>query len=289
MFRKYELEYNPKIDFKMLYSINPYLKLDEDFMEIKNYFRHGRDVKSKQGKMFKNIKAVFDFLKSFPFQELTELDIKKIFNRLAIQNIEEDKIHSLLLLFKSQDSDDIPVFATKVFTFIVKNEIFNEISLELGLLIMNVVLYQNHYIPMIIFKNNFNYFKDLIFSNVTTESLVDIFSNLQDVSMRYISKFEQSTKQEIIDVLIQYRQEMNQRFQVEKLWLYGSFVRDDATSYSDVDLFVQIKDESRKKELKEYLAKVLKRSVDIQVEGNYHPRFAMSPALNERELIFDVS
>ena len=82
---------------------------------------------------------------------------------------------------------------------------------------------------------------------------------------------------------------MKQRFQVEKLWLYGSFVRDDTTPYSDVDLFVQMKDETKKEELKDYLFEKLKRPVDIQVEGYFHPNFSMQPALIERELIFDVS
>ena len=40
MFRKYEEEYNPKIDFKLIYSINPYLNINENYKEIRNYFHH---------------------------------------------------------------------------------------------------------------------------------------------------------------------------------------------------------------------------------------------------------
>ncbi len=35
MFRKYEEEYNPKIDFKLIYSINPYLNINENYKEIR--------------------------------------------------------------------------------------------------------------------------------------------------------------------------------------------------------------------------------------------------------------
>lgn len=289
MFRKYEIEYNPKIDFKLIYSINPYLNINENYKEIRNYFHHKIKVESRQAIMFKTLKEIFDFLKSLSIQEVTKLDIKRIEQLLEIQNIEEDRIDSLLSLLQNEKNDDIPTFATKVFTYIVKNEVFQEISLEIGLIFMNAILYQNHYIPVVLFKNNFNFFKDMIQQNITIASLVEIFANLKDVSMRYIDKFEQTTKKNIVDRILEKKLEMHQRFQVEKLWLYGSFVRDDTTPYSDVDVFVQMKDETRKEELRDYLFEVLKRPVDIQVEGHYHPNFAMYPALEERELIFDVS
>jgi len=289
VFRKYELEYNPKIDFKLIYSINPYLNINENYKEIRNYFHHKTKVESRQAIMFKNLKEIFDLLKSLSIQEVTKLDIKRIEQLLEIQNIEEGKIDSLFALLQNEKNDDIPTFSTKVFECIVKNEIFQKISLEIGLLFMNAILYQNHYIPVVLFKNNFNFFKTKIKENITIASLVEIFASLEDVSMRYIDKFEQTTKQNIINVLFQNKWEMHQRFQVKKMWLYGSFVRDDTTPYSDVDLFVQMEDETKKEELRDYLFEVLKRPVDIQVEGHYHPNFAMYPALEERELIFDVS
>ncbi len=289
MFRKYELEYNPKIDFKLIYSINPYLNINENYKEIRNYFHHKTKVESKQGVMFKNLKEIFDLLKSIPIHSLTELNINEVTKKLGIKDIEEEKIHSLLSMFQNKNDDNIPTFSTKVFEFIIRNELFQELSLEIGLLFMNAILYQNHYIPIVIFKSNFDFFKTLIKQNITTTSLVEIFAKLEDVSIRYKEKFDQAIKQEIIDGLLHNKWEMKQRFQVEKLWLYGSFVRDDTTPYSDVDLFVQMKDETRKEELRDYLFEILKRPVDIQVEGHFHPNFSMQPALIERELIFDVS
>lgn len=289
MFRKYELEYNPKIDFKLIYSINPYLNINENYKEIRNYFHHKIKVESKQATMFKNLKEIFDFLKAKLIKSLTKKEIKQIAKQLETQDIEEDKIDTLLILLQNERNDDVPIFSTKVLELIVKNELFKELSLEIGLLFMNAILSQNHYIPIVIFRSNFDIFKTLIKQNVTTTSLVDIFANLNDVSMRYKEKFEQTTKKDIVDVLLQNKLEMKNQFQVEKLWLYGSFVRDDTTPYSDVDLFVQLKEELRKEELRDYLFEILKRPVDIQVEGHFHPNFSMKPALIERELIFDVS
>lgn len=289
MFRKYEIEYNPKIDFKLIYSINPYLNINENYKEIRNYFHHKTKVKSRQAIMFKNLKEIFDLLKSLSISKVTKLDIKRIEQLIEIKDIEEEKIDSLLRLLQNEKNDDIPIFSTKVFEFIVQNEIFKAISLEIGLLFMNAILYQNHYIPVVLFKNNFDFFKTMIKQNITIASLVEIFGNLKDVSMRYIGKFGQITKKNIVDGILEKKLEMNRRFQVEKIWLYGSFVRDDTTAYSDVDLFVQMKDESKKDELRDYLFETLKRPVDIQVEGHYHPNFSMKPALIERELIFDVS
>ena len=286
MFRTYETEYNPKIDFKMLFSINPLFNPEENFNEIKRVFKQKEKAVSKQAVLFEDLKEIFDFLKHCPLENITKTELQEIAKKLKIQVTKED---SVLTVFKNERNGDIPTFATKVFAYIVKNEIFQEISFEIGLLFMNAILYYHHYIPMVIFRNNFDFFKTKIEENITIESLVEIFANLKDVSMRYIGKFEQTAKKNIVDGLLQNKWEMNQKFQVEKLWLYGSFVRDDTTPYSDVDVFVQMKDETRKDELRDYLFEVLKRPVDIQVEGHYHPNFAMYPALIERELIFDVS
>lgn len=289
MFRKFEEEYNPKIDFKLIYSINPYLNINENYKEIRNYFHHNTKVESKQAIMFKNLKEVFDLLKNIKIKKLTKFVFKEILRKLEIEDIDENKIDSLLMLLQNEKNDDIPTFSTRVFAFIVQTKIFQEISVEIGLLFMNAILYQNHYIPVVLFKNNFNFFKDMIEQNISLKSLVELFANLKDVSMRYIGRFEQTTKKNIVDGILQKKLEINQKFQVEKMWLYGSFVRDDTTAYSDVDLFVQMKDESRKDELRDYLFETLNRPVDIQVEGYYHPNFSMKPALIERELIFDVS
>lgn len=289
MFRKYEEEYNPKIDFKMLFSINPLFNKEENFNEIKAVFKKQEKAVSKQAKKFNDLKEIFDFLKNIPIQNLSKIEFQKIAKKLEIKDADSEKVENLLSLFKNEEKDDTPTFSAKVFAFIVQKEIFQEISVEIGLLFMNAILYQNRYIPMVIFRNHFDFFRTLIKENITIESLVKIFANLKDVSMRYIDQFEQTTKQNIIDTLIEHQNEINEKFQVEKLWLYGSFVKDDTTSYSDVDLFVQMEDESKKEELRDYLFELLKRPVDIQVEGHYHPNFAMYPALIERELIFDVS
>lgn len=286
MFRTYETEYNPKIDFKMLFSINPLFNPEENFNEIKRVFKQKEKAVSKQAVLFENLKEIFDFLKHRPLENITKTELQEITKKLKIQVTKED---SVLTVFKNERNGDIPTFATKVFAYIVKNEIFQEISLEIGLLFMNAILYYHHYIPMVIFRNNFDFFKTKIEENITIASLVEIFANLKDVSMRYVDKFEQTTKQNIVDRILEKKLEMHQRFQVEKIWLYGSFVRDDTSAYSDVDVFVQMKDETRKEELRDYLFETLKRPVDIQVEGHYHPNFAMQPALEERELIFDVS
>ena len=288
MYRKYEKEYNPKIDYKMLFSINPLFNLEENFNEIKKVFNGKEKAVSKQAKMFEKLKEIFDYLKKTSVETLKEIDIQEILKKLKIKNINNERIVSLLKTLKSKENTDTITFSAKVFAFIVKNEIFKEISLEIGLLFMNAILYYYHYIPMIIFRNNFNYFKDLIKDNVTIESLVEILSNLKDVSIRYSEKYEETTKENIVDVIKKNKQELKDRYHIKKIWLYGSFVRDDSTSYSDIDLFVEM-EEIQMEELRKYLLEKFKRPVDIQIEGSYNPSFAMYPALKERELILDVS
>jgi len=47
-----------------------------------------------------------------------------------------------------------------------------------------------------------------------------------------------TTKQEIIDSLQQHRLELDQRFGIKKLALFGSFAKNEQSDVSDVDLLI---------------------------------------------------
>jgi len=49
-------------------------------------------------------------------------------------------------------------------------------------------------------------------------------------------------KQTILDYLRNYKQILNEKYGINKLGLYGSYARDEATSSSDVDIFYDTND-----------------------------------------------
>ncbi|MDA3946191.1 MAG: nucleotidyltransferase domain-containing protein [Helicobacteraceae bacterium] len=49
------------------------------------------------------------------------------------------------------------------------------------------------------------------------------------------------TKYEILNYLKEHYEEFEARYEVEKIGLFGSYARDDATDDSDIDIYVKMK------------------------------------------------
>ena len=48
------------------------------------------------------------------------------------------------------------------------------------------------------------------------------------------------TKEDILDFLKTHKQELQSKYNVEKIGLFGSYARDEATPTSDIDIFVKM-------------------------------------------------
>ena len=54
------------------------------------------------------------------------------------------------------------------------------------------------------------------------------------------------TKKDILNLLSQYKQELQSNYSVEKIGLFGSYAKDTATESSDVDIYVEFRDKKFK-------------------------------------------
>ena len=76
------------------------------------------------------------------------------------------------------------------------------------------------------------------------------------------------TKEQIVNYLKAHKVEFYNRFNIEKIALFGSYARGDAHKDSDIDILIELKKNTKnvyciKKELKEFLADVFKKDIDI--------------------------
>ena len=78
----------------------------------------------------------------------------------------------------------------------------------------------------------------------------------------------------IIDILKKNRLEIQKRFTARKIGLFGSYVRNEATSGSDIDLLVEfdIPTYDNYMDLKFYLEDLLKTPVDLVLADTIKPR-----------------
>ena len=92
-------------------------------------------------------------------------------------------------------------------------------------------------------------------------------------------------KQRVIDLLTRTKPELQDRFGVVRLSLFGSLARDDATVQSDIDILVDFEgraDSSRYFGLQFFLEDLLGCSVDLVTNKALRPEFR--PFI-ERELV----
>ena len=55
------------------------------------------------------------------------------------------------------------------------------------------------------------------------------------------------TKNEILNTLIKAKPYLEEKYGVEKIGLFGSYSRDEATSKSDIDIYVELKENTFRK------------------------------------------
>ena len=73
------------------------------------------------------------------------------------------------------------------------------------------------------------------------------------------------TKKIILNYLNQHKSEYKEKFGIEKIGLFGSYARDEATDKSDIDIVIEMNPKSLQKRLmlKKELEQALKSSIDI--------------------------
>jgi predicted nucleotidyltransferase len=73
------------------------------------------------------------------------------------------------------------------------------------------------------------------------------------------------TKSNILDFLKSHKEELESKFFVTKIGLFGSYAKDTANEDSDIDIVIQStkKDFFLREDLREYLESNLNKSVDV--------------------------
>jgi len=78
------------------------------------------------------------------------------------------------------------------------------------------------------------------------------------------------TKQIILDYLLRHKEEFKEKYSVEKIGLFGSYAREEATEESDIDIFVTMKPKMLDMiALKQQIEEDLEKKVDVIREHKY--------------------
>lgn len=93
------------------------------------------------------------------------------------------------------------------------------------------------------------------------------------------------TVQTVVQKIAGMRQELNERFSVRQIGVFGSFARGDEGPESDVDIIVELREPTfdHYMDLKFRLEEVLQRPVDLVMADTIKPR--LKPII-EKEVIY---
>jgi predicted nucleotidyltransferase len=96
---------------------------------------------------------------------------------------------------------------------------------------------------------------------------------------------EQAKREQMLQVIREMRQELNDRFSVRRIGVFGSFARSDAGPYSDVDIIVELEEPTfdHYMDLNFRLEELLGRSVALVLADTVKSR--LKPII-DREVIY---
>lgn len=286
MFKKKIENYNYKIEYKMLYFLNPKLDTTNNYYEVLDIYKNNSSYTSEQGKWFKKIKNVYDYLLK------NELDIENILYYSALEfetSVNYVIKQKIIEKYLKLSIKDITFVATWLLKRFIGDKPLAENSDVLGILIFNAIIKKHDYIPIIFTKDYIMFLKQVINKKISTSSLKDILSIYEDLSIKYNKRYKKISKEDLIKIIKGSKEYLINNFDIKKVWLYGSFVRGEATEYSDIDLYVEFSKDKTEYEIEQvqnYFVLILGRSVDMLIEHRIYKNISNN-AIKEREIIFD--
>lgn len=286
MFRKFDKPYNPKINYKMIYFLNPKLDLRYNYYETIDIFYHNNDYMSEQGKWFQKLNNIFTYLLNN-----SELTIE-MFEFAAEQlntKINKDVIELLQQETLKLNNEQVSKYAVKLLYSIILNKPLNENNDLLAVLLFNVKLIKNNYKPIIFTKDNLYFINKMINKKINYLYIYQFLEKYKDLSFSYDHEYLPISKIDVINIIKKHKKILKNNFSVKTLWIYGSFRRNEQTIYSDIDLYARFYKNPTKESIqnvKKFLKIILGRNIDLLVDSYTYTNYSDN-ALKEREVIFD--
>ena len=148
---------------------------------------------------------------------------------------------------------------------------------EFAFLIMSYLLIRKGYYPIIILKEDNYRYKRAI--EDFEESTLDFYSFIEMLEFRVRKQYKGDDsvinvgKEELFHLLISNKEELQERYRLKNMYLFGSLSKDTSLKQSDIDLRVTFKDEWETnkqaliRNLYDYIYQLTKSKIDLVETG----------------------
>ena len=246
---------NPKLHFKIIYSINKLLDTTKGYFELKDIYYNNGVPKSEQGIEFHKLLTIYNLLMD------NILSIELLNEVITIAHVDSNDLDLVINEFnKAKESNDY----ISLLRYLLINYSFNCYTYELTSFLINKLLIENDDIPIIFTRYSLEVIEQQIKLGANDLLLKEILSELEIRTHFYLNRYDDGLNKNKIFQIVLDNKELFINNGYNAVWLFGSFSVDKATPYSDIDLFVSRIDITKSKsEAKEFFESIFHRLVDI--------------------------
>lgn len=223
-------------------------------------------AESKEEFNVKNFADAYLYLTNNINQSLTTKILKNAYFLLTGITFKEEVLNKILEIYY-QNYDESSHYLAALVHFAVLDSV-NERKIEFAFMLSNLIMYKKKRNPFIPYKFCYDdYFKAI--KERDLNKLMYVFASIE-ASFKSLLENKELTFDEIVCVIKDEAMILKNKYNVKKLYLYGSFAKGKTFVTSDLDMLI-IYDKSlmaferlkKGEELKKYLTEMLKIHVDL--------------------------
>lgn len=220
---------------------------------------------SKEEVEVKTLKDSYLFLINNVNQVLTKDIIKKAYYLLTDITLSDDITNKILKTYY-ENYDESPHYLAALNHFAVVDNV-SERKIEFAFIISNLIMLNRNRNPLIPYEMMYEKYHDAI-KNKDINKLMYVFAAFE-AKDREIKENKDLKLEDIFYIIKENRSQIKNKYQVSKLYLYGSFAKGKTTIKSDLDILVIFKEQTfnyQKVSLQEELRKYLSDKLNIYVD-----------------------
>ena len=262
------------------------LKLDLPHERIKMIVLDQYKAKSKMELSLKSFSDAYLYLNNNINQLFSKEIISKSYYLLANEILENEKINEILeTYYKYYDEEDFYVMALMHLKIL---ELVTTRKFEFAFMITNYIMLKRNKKTLIpypyMYQSYFNTIK-----NKQIQKLMLIFKDIEVPNDIVLNTY--FSKNDLLNEILKIKDELINRFNIYKMYLYGSFAKEKTLKTSDLDLLVIFNDKIvnfEKKEKKQKLAEYLNQKLNIKIDLIDFTSAIENLDLNEMENIITI-
>lgn len=261
-------------------------KLDLPHERIKMICLDQYKAESKMELNLKSFSDAFLYLNNNVNQLFSKAIISKSYYLLANEILEDEIINEILeTYYKFYDTEDFYLISLVHFKIL---ELFTVRKFEFAFMITNYIMLKRNKKLLIPYPYMYQSYFSAI-KNKQIQKLMLIFKDIEVSNDSVLNTY--LSKKDLLNEIIKHKDVLINRFNISKMYLYGSFSKEKTLKTSDLDLLV-IFDEKivnfEKKEKKQKLAEYLNQKLNIKIDLIEFTSAIENLDLNEMENIITI-